>query len=146
MKNTENYAKVRFKATSINEGFARICASAFASQCDPTIEVLNDVKTAVSEAVTNAIVHAYPDTLGDVEMAMSLNEEGVLTLFIRDEGKGIENIERAMQPFYTTLADEERSGMGFTVMQTFMDMVEVTSKVGGGTTVVMKKVLTGKKK
>ncbi len=146
MKKTENYTKIRFKAASINEGFARVCAAAFASQADPTIETLNDVKTAVSEAVTNAIVHAYPDEKGDVEMSMCLNEEDILTIFIRDEGKGIEDIEQAMQPFYTTLADEERSGMGFTVMQTFMDMVEVTSKSGGGTTVIMKKRLADRKR
>ncbi len=146
MKRTENYTKIRFKAASVNEGFARVCAAAFASQADPTIETLNDVKTAVSEAVTNAIVHAYPDEKGDVEMSMCLNEEGILTIFIRDEGKGIEDIEQAMQPFYTTLADDERSGMGFTVMQTFMDMVEVASKSGGGTTVIMKKRLADGKR
>ena len=142
MKNTENYTKIRFKAASINEGFARVCAAAFASQADPTIEVMNDIKTAVSEAVTNAVVHAYPEKTGDVEMAMSLNGEGILTIFVRDEGKGIENIEQAMQPFFTTLPGDERSGMGFTVMQTFMDVVEVTSRAGGGTTVIMKKRLS----
>ena len=146
MKRTENYAKIRFKAASVNEGFARVCAAAFASQADPTIEVISDIKTAVSEAVTNAIVHAYPHEEGDVEMAFSLNEDDVFTIYVSDEGRGIDNIEQAMQPFYTTLADEERSGMGFTVMQTFMDSLEVTSKAGGGTTVIMKKCLTGKKR
>lgn len=146
MKKTENYAKLRFKAISVNEGFARVCAAAFASQVDPTIEVLSDIKTAVSEAVTNAIVHAYPEEIGDVEMAFSLNDDDVLTIYVRDEGRGIEDIDQAMQPFYTTLASEERSGMGFTVMQTFMDSLEVTSKSGGGTTVIMKKKLTGKRR
>ena len=146
MKKTENYAKIRFKGTSVNEGFARVCAAAFASQADPTIEAVNDIKTAVSEAVTNAIVHAYPDDVGDVEMAMSLNDEGVLTLFVRDEGRGIEDVAQAMQPFYTTLAGDERSGMGFTVMQTFMDEVEVNSGVGKGTVVKMKKRLVGKRR
>ncbi len=146
MKKTENYAKIRFKGTSVNEGFARVCAAAFASQADPTIEAVNDIKTAVSEAVTNAIVHAYPDDVGDVEMAMSLNDEGVLTLFVRDEGRGIEDVAQAMQPFYTTLAGDERSGMGFTVMQTFMDEVEVSSGVGKGTVVKMKKRLVGKRR
>ena len=141
MKNRENYAKVRFKALAVNEGFARTCAAAFAAQADPTVEVINDIKTAVSEAVTNAIVHGYSDKLGDVEMSMSINEEGVLTLTVRDEGKGIEDVDKAMQPFYTTLADEERSGMGFTVMQTFMHSVSVVSKPGSGTAVVMKKYL-----
>ena len=146
MKKKENSAKIRFKGTSVNEGFARVCAAAFASQADPTLEALNDVKTAVSEAVTNAIVHAYPDEVGDVEMAMSLNDEGELTVFVRDEGRGIEDIEQAMQPFFTTLASEERSGMGFTVMQTFMDEVEVNSRPGGGTIVRMKKRLVGKRR
>lgn len=120
-------------------------AAAFASQQDPTVEVISDIKTAVSEAVTNAVVHAYPDRTGEVEMTL-LSDCGVLTIYIRDEGAGIADVEKAMQPFYTTSEGDERSGMGFTVMNTFMDSLTVTSKVGGGTTVMMKKVLTGKKR
>ena len=145
MRNSENYSKIRFKAISANEGFARLCAAAFASQQDPTVEVISDIKTAVSEAVTNAVVHAYPDRTGEVEMTL-LSDCGVLTIYIRDEGTGIADVEKAMQPFYTTSEGDERSGMGFTVMNTFMDGLTVTSKVGGGTTVMMKKVLTGKKR
>ena len=144
--NETNYIKLEFPSRSSNEGFARAAAAAFAAQLDPNMEELGDIRTAVSEAVTNAIVHAYPDDVGDVEMAMSLNDEGVLTLFVRDEGRGIEDVAQAMQPFYTTLAGDERSGMGFTVMQTFMDEVEVSSGVGKGTVVKMKKRLVGKRR
>ena len=125
-------------ARSSNEGFARSCISAFASGLDPTLEELNDIKTAVSEAVTNCIVHAYSEKLGKIYITAEIFEGGVLKVKIRDTGCGIENIDLALQPLFTTVGGE-RAGLGFAVMQSFMDSVKVTSKVGKGTTVTMKK-------
>lgn len=125
-------------ARSSNEGFARSCISSFASQLDPTLEELNDIKTAVSEAVTNCIVHAYSEKLGKIYITAEIFEGGVLKVKIRDTGCGIENIDLALQPLFTTVGGE-RAGLGFAVMQSFMDSVKVTSKVGKGTTVTMKK-------
>ena len=125
-------------AKSANEGFARSCISAFASQLDPTLEELNDIKTAVSEAVTNCIVHAYAEKLGKIYITAEIIEGGVLKIRIRDTGCGIENIELALTPLYTTVGGE-RAGLGFAVMQSFMDSVKVTSKIGKGTVVTMKK-------
>lgn len=134
----QNEMVVRFRAISQNEGFARITAGAFATQLNPTIGELSDIKTAVSEAVTNAIVHGYGTGNGMVEMrAFIIGNE--LTIEISDEGKGIADIEQARLPFFTTCPEQDRSGMGFTVMETFMDSLEVESKLGKGTRVCMKK-------
>ncbi len=139
----DNYVKVEFKNKSSNEGFARVVVAAFASQLDPTVEQLADIKTAVSEAVTNAIVHGYADKAGNVLMECTMLGK-VVTITVQDFGRGIEDVEQARQPLYTTNADDERSGMGFTVMEMFMDTVEVTSEVGMGTRVVMTKDLDKK--
>lgn len=125
-------------ARSANEGFARSCISAFAAQLDPTLEELNDIKTAVSEAVTNCIVHAYREKLGKIYITAEIVDGGVLKIRIRDTGCGIENVPLALEPLFTTVGGE-RAGLGFAVMQSFMDSVRVTSKVGNGTTVLMKK-------
>ena len=134
----ENKMELRFPAISANEGFARICAAAFASQLDPTLEEIADIKTAISEAVTNAIVHAYEKKGGQVILRGKLDEKGV-HFEIEDVGRGIPNLEEAMQPFYTTCSGEERSGMGFTVMQTFMDELHVFSEPRKGTRVCLYK-------
>ncbi len=139
----ENYIKVEFPSKSANEGFARSAAGVFASQLDPTMEELGDIKTAVSEAVTNAIVHAYPDTIGKVSMRCRILEGNRLEIVIRDWGRGIEDVERARKPLFTT-GGEERSGMGFTIMESFMDRLQVRSHPGEGTTVTMVRVLPKK--
>lgn len=136
----KNEMKLIFTSQSANEALARLTVSAFASQLNPTLEELADIKTAVSEAVTNAIVHGYEDTQGDVEMTCSY-ENNVFTVIIADKGKGIQNIDKALQPFYTSHPEMERSGMGFTVMQTFMDDMTVETHVGEGTIVTMRKAL-----
>ena len=133
-----NYIKLEFPARSVNEGFARTAAAAFAAQLDPTLEELGDVKTAVSEAVTNAIVHAYPDTVGTVTMRLRILEGNVLELTVRDRGVGIPDVKKAMEPMFST-GGEERSGMGFTIMDSFMDGLRVRSVPGRGTTVTMTK-------
>lgn len=135
-----NYIKLEFPSRSANEAFARTAAAAFATQLDPTMEELGDIKTAVSEAVTNAIVHAYPDSMGRIAMRMRILEGQVLEISIRDWGKGIENVEQAMTPLYTT-GGEERSGMGFTIMDSFMDKLKVRSQPGRGTTVTMRRTI-----
>ena len=136
-----NEMKLHFPARSVNEGFARAAVSAFVSLCDPTVEEVGDVKTAVSEAVTNAIVHGYEDETGLVVITAALLNDGMLEVSVADTGKGIADISRAMQPFFTTQPEKERSGMGFSVMQTFMDKVTVESALGRGTTVRMQKRL-----
>ncbi len=123
---------------SSNEGFARSCIAAFAAQLDPTIEEISDVKTAVSEAVTNCIVHAYKNELGNIYITAELLENNSLRIKIRDKGCGIENIEKAMEPLYTSLGGE-RAGLGFAVMQSFMDNIKVSSRLGKGTTVTLTK-------
>ena len=128
-------------ARSANEGFSRSCISAFAAGLDPTLEELNDIKTAVSEAVTNCIVHAYKEKIGKIYITAEIFEGGILRIKIRDTGCGIENLELALTPLYTTVGGE-RAGLGFAVMQSFMDSVKVTSKVGRGTTVVMQKKIS----
>ena len=138
MKRTENYVKIEFLSCSSNEGFARIAAAGFAAQLDPTLDELGDVKTAVSEAVTNAIVHAYPETLGRIVLKLRLAEGGVLEITVRDWGRGIEDVEQARRPLFTT-GGAERSGMGFTIMESFMDRLAVKSVPGRGTTVTMRK-------
>jgi stage II sporulation protein AB (anti-sigma F factor) len=134
-----NEIKVEFSSISSNESFARIVAAALVSQIDPTIEELADVKTAVSEAVTNSIIHGYENKEGIVYMNCKLYKDAI-EISITDHGNGIENIELARQPLFTSKPDMERSGMGFTVMETFMDKLEVFSEYGKGTTVTMFKV------
>ena len=134
----ENEMKVEFLSKSANEAFARITIAAFASQLDPTIEELADIKTAVSEAVTNCIIHGYENRIGIVKMEASLKENEIL-IEISDHGKGIENIEMAKEPLYTTKPNLERSGMGFTIMESFIDSVNVESVVGLGTKITMRK-------
>ncbi len=132
--------KLEFGSYSHNEAFARVVVSAFMARLDPTVEELEDVKTAVSEAVTNAIIHGYKNTYGIVEIRGEI-EENTIKISIHDDGVGIENIKKAMEPLYTGAKESERSGMGFSFMEAFMDEVEVLSKVGEGTTVVMKKTI-----
>ena len=136
--NPVNEAAITFLSRSANEGFARTAAACFAAQLDPTLDEVNDVKTAVSEAVTNAIVHAYPDTLGKVSMKLRIFADNVLEIVIRDWGEGIEDVDRAREPLFTT-GDEQRSGMGFTIMESFMDNLRVRSVPGKGTTVTMRR-------
>ena len=132
----ENQVTLEFPSRSANEGFARTAAACFAAQLDPTLEEVNDIKTAVSEAVTNAIVHAYPDTLGKVVLKLRIREGHVLEIVVKDWGVGIADVEQARTPLFTT-GNEERSGMGFTIMESFMDTLKVRSAPGGGTTVTM---------
>jgi len=136
---TLNHMRLQFDARPENESFARIAVSAFAVPMNPTMDVLSDVRTAVSEAVTNAIVHAYREQGGVITLEAALREDGMLLLDIADQGCGIADIEQAMQPFFTTQPEKERSGMGFAVMQSFMDDVRVRSALGQGTTVHLEK-------
>ena len=138
-----NYITLEFPSRSSNEGFARTAVACFAAQLDPTLNELEDIKTAVSEAVTNAIVHAYPVSLGKITLKVSACEGNLLEITVKDRGRGIPDIEKARQPMYTT-GGEERSGMGFTIMESFMDRVSVRSVPGRGTTVVMKKKLSAR--
>ncbi len=133
-----NYITVEFPSRSANEGFARAVTACFAAQMDPTLNELEDVKTAVSEAVTNAIVHAYPATVGKVVLKARICQGNVLEITVKDYGKGIPDVDRARQPMFTT-GGEERSGMGFTIMESFMDKLTVRSVPGKGTTVVMRR-------
>ena len=133
-----NYIKMEFPARSVNEGFARAAAAAFAAQMDPTMDVLGDIRTAVSEAVTNAIVHAYPDRVGLVQMRLRILEGNVLEIMVRDKGRGIPDVKKAMEPMWST-GGEERCGMGFTIMGSFMDGLRVRSTVDKGTSVTMSK-------
>ncbi len=133
-----NYIALEFLSRSANEGFARAAVAAFASQLDPTLDELGDVKTAVSEAVTNAIVHAYPDALGKISLRVGIYDGNVLEIVVRDWGCGITDIDKAREPLYTT-GGEERSGMGFTIMESFMDSLTVRSKPERGTVVTMKR-------
>lgn len=123
---------------SANESIARVCVAGFAAQLDPTLEELGDIKTVVSEAVTNCIVHAYPDTIGEIKIRCRTFANGVLEIVISDRGIGIPDIEKAREPMFTT-GGEERSGMGFTIMESFMHELKVTSQPGRGTTVHMKR-------
>ncbi len=138
MEKTNNEMKLEFKSKSVNEAFARITVAAFVSQLDPTVEEIADIKTAVSEAVTNSIVHAYKDIEGIVKVIAKLENEKVIIEVI-DSGLGIENVEDARKPLFTSKQGEERSGMGFTIMESFMDDVKVESVLGLGTKVTMEK-------
>lgn len=142
MKN-DNYIKIEFPSRSTNESFARSAVAAFAAQLDPTLDELGDIKTAVSEAVTNAIVHAYPEQLGVVQLKARIYDGEFLEISIKDKGCGIEDVKKAMQPLFTT-GGEERSGMGFTIMDSFMDRMRVRSRPGKGTTVIMSKRIRSK--
>ena len=133
-----NAARIEFQSCSAGESFARSCAACFAAQLDPTLEELGDIKTAVSEAVTNAVVHAYPDSIGRILMKLRILEDGTLEITVRDWGCGIPDVAKAMEPLYTT-GGEERSGMGFSIMACFTDALRVRSTPGKGTTVVMRK-------
>lgn len=136
----ENEARVFFSAKSENESFARLFAAGFLSQLDPTISEMTDVKTAVSEAVTNAIIHGYEKKEGLVELFCAYQGNKIY-IEVADQGKGIENIPQAREPLYTSKPEMERSGMGFTIMETFMERVHIESKVGEGTRIFMKKTL-----
>lgn len=136
----ENKMKVEFDSQSINEGFARVAVAAFVANLNPTMDELADIKTAVSEAVTNAIIHGYEDAAGTVELACVLTGQ-MVTITVTDHGKGIADIEQAQMPFYTSKPELERSGMGFAFMEAFMDEVCVDSVVGNGTCVKMEKRL-----
>lgn len=139
-----NETKFQIISRSANESFARAVVSAFSAQLDPTVEELADIKTAVSEAVTNSIVHGYKDTIGVIYITMKILPDNNLYIKVRDKGVGIENIKQAMEPLYTTCDNGERSGLGFSVMESFMDKLKVSSKVGKGTSVTMIKRLSGK--
>jgi stage II sporulation protein AB (anti-sigma F factor) len=134
----DNMMKIEFLSKSENESFARVAVAAFASQLDPTIDEITDVKTAVSEAVTNSIIHGYGKEEGIVKIQAFI-QGNELTVIVSDEGVGIDNVELAMQPLYTSRPDLERSGMGFTVMESFMDSLKVQSEKGKGTEIIMKK-------
>lgn len=136
-----NEIRLMFLSKEQNEGFCRVSVAAFLSQVDPTVSELVDVKTAVSEAVTNSVVHGYGEKYGIIIVDMRLFSDNTVEISVEDKGRGIDDIEKAREPLFTTKKDEERAGMGFTVMETFMDSVEVYSKPGEGTTVIMKKRL-----
>ncbi len=140
-----NEVTLEFVSRSSNESFARSAVACFAAQLDPTLNELEDIKTSVSEAVTNAIVHAYPEELGKVQLKVRICPGNVLEITVRDRGRGIPDVEKARQPMFTT-GGAERSGMGFTIMESFMDHLSVRSVAGRGTTVVMKKRLASRVK
>ena len=140
----ENYMILEFPSKSSNESFARSVVACFAAQLDPTLEELGDIRTAVSEAVTNCIVHAYPDALGMIMLRCRILKDNTLDIVIKDRGIGIENIDQALRPMFTT-GGSERSGMGFTIMESFMTTFSVTSKPGKGTIVHMRRRLQRRK-
>ena len=141
----QNSVKFIFPSKSVNEAFARSAVASFAAQADPSVAELADLKTAVSEAVTNCIVHAYRDEVGQITMTASLYADGRLTVVIADRGCGIEDVEKAMQPLFTTCNTGERAGMGFTIMESFSDRLKVYSKPGRGTRVVIRRKLSGRR-
>ncbi|MGYP000535033801 len=145
MKKTMNYITLEFLSRSSNEAFARTAVACFAAQMDPTLGELEDIKTAVSEAVTNAIVHGYPNVLGKVLVKAKICEGNVLEVSVKDRGRGIPDVEKARQPMFTT-GGEERSGMGFTIMESFMDHIAVKSVPGKGTTVTLRKKLAPRRR
>ena len=139
-----NYIKLEFPSKSVNEGYARSAVAAFAAQLDPTMEELGDIRTAVSEAVTNAIVHAYPDSIGTIWLKARIVDDDLLEITVRDKGRGIPDVDQAMQPLFTT-GGEERSGMGFTIMESFTDRLKVRSSPGKGTAVSMTRRIRARK-
>ena len=140
----DNFMTLEFPSKSANEAFARSAVACFASQMDPTLEELGDIRTAVSEAVTNCIVHAYPNGFGTISIRCRILKDNVLDIVVKDKGIGIADIEQARRPMYTTGGDD-RSGMGFTIMESFMTKFSVTSKVGKGTSVHMRRKLQKRK-
>lgn len=138
-----NELKMNFDSRSVNESFSRMAVSAFSSQLDMTVEELGDIKTVVSEAVTNCIVHAYRNEIGKIYITCSVYEEGVIRVSVRDRGCGIPDINKAREPLYTSVGGE-RSGLGFSVMESFSDKLRVRSRVGVGTTVTFDKIIKGK--
>lgn len=136
---SENEMKISFKSLSENEGFARTAVCAFTALLDPNIEEISDIRTAVSEAVTNSIVHAYRDTVGIIEITVKILSGNEIYIKIKDKGCGIPDIKQAMEPLFTTAPCEERAGLGFAVMESFMDYLKVSSAVDRGTTVIMRK-------
>ena len=140
----ENYMTLEFPSRSANEGFARAAVACFAAQMDPTLEELGDIRTAVSEAVTNCIVHAYPNGIGSISIRCRILKDNVLDVVIKDKGIGIEDLNKARKPMYTT-GGADRSGMGFTIMESFMTSFSVSSKPGKGTTVHMRRKLQRRK-
>ena len=140
----ENTTRIQFDSLSVNEAYARGAVAAFLARYDPTVPQLADIKTAVSEAVTNCIVHAYPDRVGQIVLTVAVYSDRRVRITVADKGVGIPDVAKAMEPLYTTGDPEERSGLGFAVMQSFMDGVHVTSRPSRGTRVTLTKVLTGK--
>ena len=140
----ENYMIIEFPSKSCNEAFARSAVACFASQLDPTLEELGDIRTAVSEAVTNCIVHAYPDELGTIILRCRILKDNILDIVVKDKGIGISDIEQARRPMFTT-GGSERSGMGFTIMESFMTNLDITSEPGKGTTVHMRRRIQRRK-
>ena len=141
-----NEMKLRFPSKSANEAFARMAVSAFLAQMDPTVEELSDVRTAVSEAVTNCIVHGYPDRVGIITVEAGIREDNRIVIRIKDKGKGIPDIPQAMEPMFTTCRTGERAGLGFAVMESFTDKLKVRSTVGKGTIVTMEKKIAVREK
>lgn len=139
--NIHNEMKIIFPAKSVNESFARAAVSSFILQLDPTVSELSDIRTAVSEAVTNCIVHAYRGEDGGIELCVKLHRDGTVFIRVKDRGCGIPDIKKAMEPLFTTAPEEERAGLGFAVMESFMDKLTVRSTVGKGTTILMRKKL-----
>lgn len=141
---TRNEVKISFLSNSVNEGFARVAVAAFFTQLDPTVDEITDIKTAVSEAVTNCIVHAYANKIGTISILARVIDDNVAYIKIKDKGCGIVDVKQAMEPLFTTAKGEERAGLGFAVMQSFMDKVKVYSKPEKGTTVVMRKKINSR--
>lgn len=134
-----NEMEITFKALSVNEGFARACVAAFCVQANPSLDELTDIKTAVSEAVTNSVVHAYPKKVGDITIKVLLKDDNSVSISVIDYGIGIKDFKKAVEPFYTTKPEQERSGMGFTVMESFMDNILLSKNENGGLIVTMEK-------
>ena len=144
MENIKNYMELKFKALSMNESFARVCVASFCLPLNPSIDEITDIKTAVSEAVTNCVVHAYPSKPGDIEVKCWISGDEI-SIEVSDNGVGIEDFEKAREPFFTTKSNEERSGMGFAVMESFMDSVELSKNGLAGLKVVMKKKIMARR-
>ena len=146
MNKPKNTMKVSFPSRGANEGLARMLIASFITEADPTVEELCDIKTAVSEAVTNCIVHGYPDCVGVITLEAGIKEDGGVVIRVKDRGKGIPDVAQAMEPMFTTCQNGERAGLGFAVMESFTDKLKVRSAVGKGTTVTMEKQIQSKKK
>lgn len=140
----DNYMILDFPSKSANEAFARSAVACFAAQLDPTLEELGDIRTAVSEAVTNCIVHAYPEKIGSITLRCRILKDGILDIVVKDKGVGIPDVDQARRPAYTT-GGNDRSGMGFTIMESFMTSLEISSKPGKGTTVHMRRRIQRRK-